>query len=492
MQSVFSRLVRQGGLYAISNLALKLGGLILVPIYLNVLDERTFGQFALLDATAKILVVVAGLGLSTGLLRFLTDPAYDEAHEELPFTALVTTVAAAAGAVLLVALLAPWLAGTLLDDPEGASAVRWMALYAGFKIVESIPLILIRIRERVLLYVLANGLEMLILVAAVFVFLVELDRGLIGIMQAFALSGGVGTLFLVGPMLFRVRRRFHRGLVLPLARFGAPLVLAGLAGLFMNVGDRYLLRALAGTVSVGVYDWSARLGGVLNMLFVNSFQLAFGVIGLKALRASGNGVAIYRRTFRHFVIWSGWLVLGLGLLAYDFTRLVSDKPSYLEAEVLVFPIALGFMAYGIYYILINVLFAEGRTGAIARMIAVAAVFNAALNVALIPLLGALGSALATGGAYFLLMALAARSARLEIEVDYEWDRLARVLLLITFLYLAGLLSRDWSTGARLVFRAALIGSYLPLLVVGGLYTRQELRAGWALARRYWNTLRARG
>ena len=276
-----------------------------------------------------------------------------------------------------------------------------------------------------------------------FVFLWWLERGLRGVMEAYALSAGVGMVVLAGAMLSRVAWRYEAALLRPLVRFGVPLVLAGLASLFMNIGDRYLLKALTDAATVGVYDWAARLAGVLNMLFVNSFQLAFGVLGLKVLATKEEGVSVYRRTFRHFVIWTGWCVLGLSLLAYDFTALVSSKEAYLAADVLVLPLALGFMAFGVYYIMVNVLFTGGKTLVLAGRVFFSAVFNAVLNVVLIPPLGALGSAVATTAAYFALMGLAARAARRQLVVDYAWGKLVVVVGLVVALYAAGLPTADW-------------------------------------------------
>lgn len=490
MQGILSRLIRQSGLYALLNLALKLSGLLVVPLYLNLLTEEAFGHFALLDATARIAILVADFGITNGLLRFMTSDEYADRRRVLPFTAFATTTTVAVGLFGFFWVTAPVVAEVLVDSPDRAVLVRLMALYAAFKVIEAIPMMLMRTQERVGLYVTATLAEMLVLIAGVFAFLVWLDRGLQGIMEAYAVSAGVGMAVLGAGMLARIRWRYDAALLGPLVRFGAPMVLAGLASLFMNIGDRYLLKALTDAATVGVYDWAARLAGVLNMLFVNSFQLAFGVLGLKVLSTTAEGVSVYRRIFRHYVIWTGWSVLGLSLLAYDFTALVSDKEAYLAADMLVLPLALGFMAFGVYYIMVNVLFKGGRTGTIAGTVFGAAILNAVLNVVLIPVLGALGSALATTAAYACLMALTAYAARRQMAVDYAWAKLGIVVLLVVGLYLAGLPAAAWPVGPRLGVRVLLILAYLPLIVATRLYTPDEVRLGlryltdrWAVGRR---------
>lgn len=483
MSTFFSRLLRQSGIYALGNLLLKLSGLLVVPVYLHVLSGAEYGYFALLDATARVVILVAGLGLATGVMRFLTQAATEEEQAAVPFTALVVSAAAGLAACALCWAFAAPLAALLTDAPERADLVRWLGVYAAFKVVEAIPTMLLRTQERAGLYVTAALAETLLLVGSVLVLLLGFDRGLRGVVEAYAFSAGVGATVLVAAMLVRVPAVFDARLVRPLVGFGAPLVLAGLAGLFLNLGDRYLLKALADAATVGIYDWSARLAGALNMLVVQSFQLAFGVLGLKTLGGTDDGRPVYRRTFRHFVLWAGWAVLGLSLLAYDVTRLAADDAAYLAAETLVLPIALGFMLYGVYVVVINVLYAASNTRTIAAVVFGAAVLNAALNVVLIPVLGAWGAAAATALAYGVLTAVTARAAERQYPVGYPWGVLGAVLLLVVGLYLGARPTLDWSPWGRLAARMALIAAYWPLVLALRLYRVDEIRAGLDRLRR---------
>lgn len=487
-------LVRQSGIYALGNAAAKLSGLVLAPLYLNeaYLSPESFGYFALLIVTSQLGIFVAGLGLGTGLLKFMSDPQHAAERGALPFTALVATVGAAVLAFGLIWLLDGALAQVLLDGVEQRYLVRIMAVYVAFKVVGAIPMMLLRIEERAGWYAIAMTAEIGVLIGGVYYFLAVREMGLEGIMIAYALSAGVSMVVLTGVMLSAVRWTFRARLMQPLMHYGAPLVLASLAGWFLNAGDRYLLRWLDDPNGNGlaVYEWAARISGVLNMLFVQSFQLAFSVLGIKSL---GTGdTSLYRRTFRHYVIWTGWAVLGLSLLTFDaMVVLVGFGANllYLEADRLVLPLALGFMAYGIYVVVNNVLFATGHTKVIGANVALAAVLNAGLNLALIPVLGALGAALTTLFSYAVLAGLSARIATGKVHVNYDGRVLLVVLILVVGLY--GLMwpSRAWSMPLRLPLRLAVILAYLPLLVVFKLYTWEEVRLGWRHAKAQWARLR---
>jgi O-antigen/teichoic acid export membrane protein len=343
-------------------------------------------------------------------------------------------------------------------------------------------MMLLRVQERAGWYILAMVAEVLVLIGAAYVFMVVQGLGLTGLMMAYALSAGVGAVVLVAVMLGVVPWRFERRLVQVLIAFGMPLVVASFAGWFLNAGDRYLLKWLTDATTVGLYEWAARLAGVLNMLFVQSFNLAFSVIGLKKLGTDARDGQMHRQTLRHYVVWTGWAVLGLSLLSYDLTRLLPADPLYLQAETIVLLLALGFMNYGIYYVIINVVYATGRTGVISLNVLFAALLNAGLNIALIPPLGVMGAALATFVAYLALALGAAYFTKQDLHVRFPWRAFLIVVPLVVGLYWLGRPSIDWSFGLRFAARAALVVAYPLLILLTRLYTWAEVRGVWQVLR----------
>lgn len=488
MTGIFSRLIRQSGIYALSNIALKVSGLVLAVVYLDpdYLTIEEFGNFSLLIVTAQFGICVTGLGLGTGLLKFMTDPDYREQHQALPFTTLIATLGAAGTAWLVFGLMAEPVATLMLDSPARATLIHLMVLYTVLKVVGGIPLMLLRVQEHAGWYAIAVVAEVLVILGGVYLLMVELQQGLAGLMGAYTVAAGVSTTVLVAVMIARVPWRFERRLVRPLIRFGYPLVVASLAGLFLNAGDRYLLRWLADTAAVGLYEWGARLAGTVNMLFAQSFNLAFAVIGLKTLGAKMSDGYIHRRTLHHYLIWTGWAVLGLSLGAYDLTVALPADEAYLQADALVLILSLGFMNYGIYYVIINVVYAAGRSKAISLNVMGAAAVNLVLNLVLIPYIGVFGAALSTYLAYLALALGAAYFAQQDAKasVGFPWGVYIAVIGLVGVLYTLGLPSLAWSTLARLGVRAGLILAYPLLIVATGLYVQADLRVFWKSVSRW--------
>lgn len=473
------RLARQSGVYALAGVVAKAGGVALLFFYgdPDVLPVADFGYLGLLDAVKAFALLVAGVGLPLGIIRFSTLPALtDEERAAVPMTSLA--LAAVAGAAVAGAgwAAAPPISEALFGTPLRAEPVRWLAVYVGLKTVADVSYAVLRQREKAGAFVLVGALEMAVLVLAVVWSLVVRAEGLAGVMRGYALSAAVTAALVTPALLARVERRVRWGLVRPMLAFGLPLVASGLAGRFLNLGDRFLIVHFLGPEANAVYEWAARFGGVVNVFLVQSFNLAFAVLGLKALDATGRP-DLHRQAFRHFAALSGWVVLGLGLFVGDVSRLMTDVPAYAEADGLALLIAGGFAFYGLYYVVVNVLYAAGRTGAVAASVGAAALLNLALNAVLIPTFGIVGAAWATLLAYGALAVGTARLGRSYADVAYPWRALAVVVVLVGGLWMLAQPTEAWPTAARLAARVAIAAAYPVGLFALGVYGRGDLARG---------------
>lgn len=477
-ESPLKRLLKQGGIYALGNVAIKASGLILAPLYLNdaLLAQAAFGQLVMLEATAQLMIPVVGLGLATGMLKFMADPALGEEARAVPLTTLIPTILAAGVMVMVLWPLAPAAAELGLDGRQDARIVHLLLIYVALKVIGMVPLTLMRVKERALLYVIAVLAETLVLIGGVYYALAMVGAGLEGVMLAYAASAGISAAVLTAGMLSQVEWRFRPGIARRLVAFGAPLAAAGIALPILRVGDRYIMEWLSTTEELAVYGWAARLSGILNMLVVQSFQLAFAVIGIKELGDREEGAVLHRRAFRHYSVWAGWAALGLALFSYDATALLSSTPAYLGAAPMVLPLALGLVLYGLYVIATNVLYAHGRTRIVASSVFLAALLNVLLNLVLIPSWGGMGASVATMLSYAALGFITLRISERYLKIHFSYRIMIYVLLAIGSLWFASLLAYEWPVMLRLAYFALLFVLYAVLMVLTRVYPWADVRA----------------
>lgn len=481
---MLGRLLRQSGIYALANVAAKASGLVLLVFYGDpeVLPQAEFGYLGLLDAVKMFALLLAGVGIPLGIIRFSSSPSLsDEQRAAVPMTALVLTTVAGAVVAGLGWTGASVVAETLFGEVALAEPVRWLAVYVGFKTVSDVSYTVLRQRERAGAFVLIGVAEMALMVAAVLWFLVVRDEGLVGVMRGYALSAAVVAVVVTPVLLRHVERRVRWDLLRPMLAFGAPLIVSGLAGRFLNLGDRFLVVYFLGPEANAVYEWAARLGGVVNSILVQSFGLAFVVLGLKSLDATGDP-SLHRQAFRHFSALAGWVVLGLGLFASDASRLITDVPAYIESDGLVILVAGGFGFYGLYFVAVNVLFADERTQTVAVSVGASALLNLALNAVLIPVIGLAGAAVATLLAYAALAVGTAWAGQRSTPVAYPWRALLLVCGLVGGLWGIAQPTAGWPLDARLAARVVLAAVYPAALFALGVYRRSDLERGLAMLR----------
>lgn len=475
---MLKRLAQQSGLYALVSVAAKLSGVVLLALYGDpaILPQADFGYLGGLDAVKTLALLLAGAGLPLGVIRFATSASLPpEQRAAVPATALA--IAALGGGIVGTVgwLAAPAVAAAFLGDTSLAGPVRWLSAYVALRAVADVPYTQLRAEERAGWYALAGAMEALVLVASVAYFLLVAREGLLGVMKGYVVTAGVLAAVLTPLVFRRLSWRVDRALVRPLLAFGLPLVLSGLAGRFLNVGDRVLILHLLTPEANAVYEWAARFGGIVNVFLVQSFQMAFTVLGLKALDASGKP-DLHRRAFRHFAALAGLAVLGLGLFLSDASRLLTDQADYIGADGLALLIGGGFAFYGLYVVTVNVLYAAGQTRLVAVGVACAAVGNAALNLLLIPRLGIAGAAVATLAAYAGLAVWTAGRAERIVRAGYPWRAVVAASVLVAGLWgLAGP-TAAWALVPRLAARIGLLALYLPLLVATGVYGRADVEA----------------
>lgn len=193
-----------------------------------------------------------------------------------------------------------------------------------------------------------------------------------------------------------------RRLVRSFAAFGLPMTVWYLSGILLDVGDRFVINAFLGPAAVGVYDASYRLISGTAILMVIPVTLTLHPY---LMNISGSGDAQRISSVIGTIVEKMTLV---GLLAVGLTALFSRDLATLllgpqfRAGHVIMPIVLagvlfnnvGTFAHKPFEII-------GRTRPMVVLGLVSAVANVALNVALVPFFGYLGSAYATLLSYAL-------------------------------------------------------------------------------------------
>ena len=484
---MFARLVRQSSVYALAGIVGKLSGVVLTAFYIDTayLPVEAYGYFGVLRAAMMTALLVAGAGLPLGIIRFATSSelsAPDRAS--VPSTALGLATLSGLLSAGLIWIAAPALASLLggggLADASGAAPIRWMALFVLFKTVADVSYTELRHREQVGGYVAVSAAESALLLGAVLWFLVVQREGLEGVIKGYAVSSGVVACVATVALLREVSWRPQRALVAPMLRFGIPLILSGLAIRFLYFGDRFVIARMVGLDANATYELASQFGTLVYTFLVQGVQLAFTVTGMKVF-GDAAAAALYRRSFRHFAAIAGAAVLGIGLFASSVVRLFATESAYLDIDAPAVLVAGGFAFNGLYNITVSALYAAGMTRTVAFGVTAAAGLNLALNLALIPVMGVNGAAVATLVAYAALAVFTGRRTEPLVGTGLPWGRVLAISIATTALWWLG--QSIGPTGVSgLALRVGLLALYPVSLALLGVYRREDLAAARAALR----------
>lgn len=426
-------LLRGSLLYTIGNFLPRIGAFLLLPIYTVAMGPEEFGTFSLMLSLSGVLGVLYRMGLDGSLMRIHFD-VDDRDRASLYLSLTLATVAIGLGlSVVLGLAFAPFFKALFAGAPYWPFAPLTLLLtfLLAFQYVPSTYLRATQQPGRFLGLTLAG---FTVVVAATVLFVLVLDLGAAGALLAQALSAGVvgatslGVLARLGWGSLRVdllRRSFA---------FGLPLLPHALSAWVLNLSDRWLIGLLtvgsaeAAQTAVGVYAFGYVLGQVVSLVAF-SFNAAW--VPFFYERGEGeDGAAILREVTTLSTLGLGALAVGIGLLAPELTALLaSDRwgAAADEAARVTPVVAYASVAYGIYYMVVSVIFLRRRTRALPLLTMAAGAANVGLNLLLIPRIGVMGAAWATLVGYGLLAALTIWYARRVYPLDLDVPRLSLAL-----------------------------------------------------------------
>jgi O-antigen/teichoic acid export membrane protein len=241
---------------------------------------------------------------------------------------------------------------------------------------------------------------------------------------------------------------------------GLPIVPHGLSVYLLASADRIVIAAILGLAATGRYQVAYGVGG-LGVALITALNQAWLPIVLGA--PGHNRWEILTATSRVVGLIAAFVASTLALLA-PLGLLIAAPPSYGRAALVPVAAIVAFSAlpYATSSIYFQIVFVLGRTRVMAAAAPAAAAVNIAINVALLPIIGLVGAAIATVAAYAVLPAIVALRARRLVSLPQaERDSLGAWVLAAPFVVAGALL--PWGTlgaGLRVTgVLAAAVGGY---------------------------------
>lgn len=471
MGAQLRRLLASGAAYQASSLLASFIALFTLPLYTANLTEAELGYAETLLTFIILASIVLRAGVGEALVRFWFDDDDHARRIALARTATGWAFTATTLAAVAATVAAEPLAELLLDTPDAPLMRAGVLGLWAFTNLE-IAYALLRVEERRAAYLVASSTNVVLTVALTVTLVVVLDEGATGyVLGNYAASTAVLVALWLG---LRDRVAF-----LPpsapsaLLRFGLPTVPAEATVFALNVVDRAYLLRTESPRAAGLYAVAAKLSAVV-IVAVRGFQAAWPPLAY-SITDDGDAGRLYARVTTAYVVVTGLVVTGVALLGRWLVDLLAAD-NFAEAHEALPWVALGWALYGLSLVFITV---AGRAKVTTRNFPAALaglVANVVTLVLLVEPLGIAGAGIALCAAYVVVLAVIHVLTRRLFRVPFETAKLARAVVVLAAVAVAGELLLPASGLDGFALRAAAL-ALAPVALLGvGVVTLGELRA----------------
>ena len=425
--SLVQRLVKSSGIYALASFASPLTSLVLAPFLTHNLSHADFGALTVLNTVIALVAGITQFGLNNAFFRaYSIDYEAEKDRLTIVSTVVILLTLSTVPVALAMIFAAPWISNLLLGSSSYSNAIKLAGLAVLMQNLTVPALSWLRAENRALLFSLLSIANLLIGLGANIFFVGVLHMGIVG--SLIATAGGYAFMVVCSLPVIGLRAGLHIKLDIAwnLLSFGLPLVSSFVSVWVLQLADRYLLSRFGSLSETGSYGVAYTLGGVLGVLVLTPFSLAWPT-AMFTIAKRKDAARVYQLVFRWFSIALLLAAYGLSLLSTILLTLFFP-PAYSSAAPVIPVVALSTMFYGIYNIFTTGISVTRKTWYAVIFTTFAALINVGANIILIPLYGSIGAAEATLIAYVLLAVVAYAVNQCIYPIPFE---IGKCLLALT-------------------------------------------------------------
>ena len=490
MFDVVKSVARHFLIYGVGRILYRIVGFALIPFYTHYLLPSDYGTLELIEVTVYMVGTFLGAGLTQAVLRFYFESEDEDYRRTIVSTALISVfvVCLVLGGTL--ALVSPYVSVFIFQRGDFGDLLRLAVVSLTMTVVAETPLVFIRAQQKSVLYTVVSVVGLVINLSLNILFIAKFGWGVRGVIM-----GGLITQAFIGLALsaytFRlVGIAFSTARLKEMLLYGLPYIPGGFLISVLLMADRFVLQRFTNLTVVGLYALGYKFGLVIGAMVTEPF---FAIWGPKMFEVAKRPAAshIYGRMLTYFLFVEFYVALGISAGVKDVIFIMAD-PEYHSAYQIVPIIVLAYVMGGAYqHAQVGILLSK-KTKFILYMQIVGAAAGIALNVALVPLFGAWGAATATLGAWTLLTALAYKISQRYIDIQFEFGRIGKMVLIALLLYgLCFRLDVTSSAYVNLVLKLAVAALFPLALVLLRFYEPEEIDKIREIVSQTWSMMRRR-
>ncbi|GAA0753786.1 polysaccharide biosynthesis C-terminal domain-containing protein [Psychroflexus lacisalsi] len=407
---------------------------ILVPLYTGVLENTSFGDYSIIFSYFVIFNVILAYGMETAFFRFYNK---EKDKSQVVFTSTWSIIATTLVFIILAYLSISEIQSFTRISTQNLELIIWILALDALAII---PFAWLRANSKPVKFAFIKTLNVAINLGLNVFFLLYLkdlaqssdlfsfiyipNFEVSYIFISLILASAITLIFLI-PFYSKIQFRFDWDLWKSMMRYALPVLVAGVAFSINEVIDRlFLERMLPENIAkeqIGIYSACYKLGMFMT-LFATAFRMGIEPFFFSHA-SSKNPKTAYAMITKYFVIIGTVILLVVIVFADLFKVLFIQNESYWEAMKIVPIILLANLFLGIYHNLSVWYKVTDKTQYGAYISSIGALFTIGINLWLIPIIGYVGSAIATLTAYGSMMLISFFLGQKHYAIPYKYGKM---------------------------------------------------------------------
>lgn len=459
--SIAKKLVGQTAAYGLSSIVGRALNYLLVPIYTAVFLPEEYGVVSYLYAFVAFFNILYTYGMETAFFRFANKPGADRQKLYRQVLSIILCSSFLFSGILIAA------SGSIAEYigyPDQQKYIVWLAIILAIDAIVSIPFAWLRLQNKAIKFASVKLINILLTVGANMFFLVLCHDIYQGeylqnlrplILDIYNPDFGIGYIFLINlianamlvPMLWKefsaFRFELNKELLKPMLVYAYPLLFMGLAGMVNEVIDRILLEEwlpesfypnMSNMAAVGIYSACYKLS-IFMTLAIQAFRYAAEPFFFSQAEEK-DSPGTFALIMKWFVIACAFIFLFISANLEDFALLLRSE-SYRTGIMVVPVLLLANLFLGVYYNLSVWFKLTDKTHFGTYISFGGAAITIIFNLLLIPVLGYMGSAIATFVCYFSMALASYMLGNRHYPIPYPVKSIAGyIILAIVLVWLA--------------------------------------------------------
>lgn len=466
--------LKHSAIYGLGNVATKLVGFVLLPLYTAHLTVEDYGILSIFEITIAVLSQILPMGQPQSYMRFYSLEEYENKQNELLYTNFIILLGISVTFLVIAYVLSPVITNYFKYTVEFSILFKIAFFVVALRILSNLISNFLRTKERSVLYAVSNTTKLIITLVGNIYFVAVAQIGVRGILYSTLIGEIVYFIVLFPALLREMKPQFDVLIAKESFKFGFPLIFTTLSGLLLNMGDRYVLKYLVNYQEVGLYNLGYKIAGVLNMLLIQAFQMGMLPIAYKMYGQKGDK-RFYSKLQTYFVFVLAWAGLALALFSKELLQILALNKDYWAAYTVVPVIILGYILSGAKYNASMLLYLTKKTKYTAYLTFSAALLNIGLNFLFIPYWKMVGAAVATVLSFLYLYIATYFVGRKFYPVKYENKKLFTAIGIAAGFFLLALGLQTFNIWITLGIKVVIVLLYPVILYFLGFYEQQELK-----------------